>query len=242
MKKRRKKLKNRSNVVVIVVLSFLASFLLAIQFKGINSNIFSSGMNKKQSEDYFNIEYKRLLKENEILKEQNTNYKNELKEINENILNNSEFNYLKEEIEKYKKYSGFTDVKGPGIIIKFDIENSNNTGLSGDFYSQLVLLVNELNSSGSEAISINGDRIVANTEIRLAGDFIVINSKKYSPPFLIKAIGDKETLHNSLTSRFGFVDITRERGYFIEIKKEEIVNIPKYEGAPEYRFLEDVED
>ncbi len=234
--------KKRNILIISMVSLFIISLLLTIQFKIINNNSFFSGMSNKERQAYFNNEYKKLLKENDSLKEANKNYKIELEQINENMLNNTELKYLKTEIEKYKKYSGFTDVKGPGIIIKFDFDKVENSALKGEFYSELVLLVNELNSAGAEAISINGDRIVANTEIRLAGDYIVINSKKQSPPFLVKAIGDMDTLNNSLEARFGFVDIIRERGYFIEIKKEEVINISKYEGTPEYRFIEDVQE
>ncbi len=234
---------NKKMIIVIVSISlFFVSLLLAIQVKIINNNSFFSGMSNKERQAYFNNEYKKLLNQNESLKKANKNYKAELKQINDNMSNDTELKYLKTEIEKYKKYSGFTDVKGPGIIIKFDFDNVKNSALKGEFYSELVLLVNELNSAGAEAISINDDRIVANTEIRLAGDYIVINSKKQSPPFLVKAIGDMDTLNNSLESRFGFVDIIRERGYFIEIKKDKEISISKYEGVPEYRFIEDVDE
>ena len=48
--------------------------------------------------------------------------------------------------------------------------------------------------SGAEAISINGQRIVARTEIRCVGPVITVNGTRIAPPIKIQAIDDPNVL------------------------------------------------
>jgi len=73
-------------------------------------------------------------------------------------------------------------------------------------YDDLLKLVNELNAAGAEAIAINDERIIATTEIRNAGNYIVINTNRYSAPFEIKAIGNPDTLEAALKLLGGVAD------------------------------------
>jgi len=64
----------------------------------------------------------------------------------------------------------------------------------------LQLLVNALWGAGAEAIAVNGNRVVATTSIRQAGETIVVNFRPLSPPYRLDAIGADAT-------RFGASDI-----------------------------------
>ncbi len=50
-------------------------------------------------------------------------------------------------------------------------------------------IVNELFAAGAEAISVNGQRLVASSSIRCVGPVVLVNSTQVAPPFMIKAIG-----------------------------------------------------
>lgn len=148
---------------------------------------------------------------------------------------------LQEELQYYMMAGGFTDVVGPGVTIQFNVTESDNIINLTDFYQEMVLLVNELYAAGAEAISIKDERIISNSEIRLAGNAIMINGKSQLPPFVIKAIGDKDTLDGALTMRFGFVENARNNGYFIEIRKSDEITILKYPTKPFFRHAETVQ-
>ena len=60
----------------------------------------------------------------------------------------------------------------------------------------LQLLVNALWQAGAEAIALNGNRIVATSSIRAAGETIVVNFRPLSPPYRIEAIGADQKVFN----------------------------------------------
>ena len=60
----------------------------------------------------------------------------------------------------------------------------------------LQLLVNALWEAGAEAVALNGNRIVATTSIRAAGETIVVNFRPLSPPYRLEAIGADQNRFN----------------------------------------------
>lgn len=52
----------------------------------------------------------------------------------------------------------------------------------------ILKVVNELRAAGAEAISINGQRLIANSEIICSGPTIRVNRRPLAPPFVIKAL------------------------------------------------------
>lgn len=97
------------------------------------------------------------------------------------------------------------------------------------------MLVNELNAAGAEAIAINDERIISTTEIRDAGDYIVINTNRHSAPFEIKALGNPDTLEASLMLLGGVADTLGE-DLEIKIRKENSIKIPKYNGVLQFEY------
>ena len=61
-------------------------------------------------------------------------------------------------------------------------------------------------AAGAEAVSVNGQRIVATTEVTCAGNVIMINGVRQAPTFKILAIGDPATLEGGLKMRGGLID------------------------------------
>ena len=59
--------------------------------------------------------------------------------------------------------------------------------------------VNGLFASGATAVSVGGQRLVANSSIRCAGPVILVNQQPISVnPIVIHAVGDPEVLSSSL--------------------------------------------
>lgn len=143
-------------------------------------------------------------------------------------------NELKNELEKSKLLAGLTDVQGPGVTItvtpessqvdqELNIQGQNQLMLPENYHVSLLLIINELYSSGAEAVMINDQRIISTTQIRDAGDFVIINDIKHIPSekFEIKAIGNPGALEQSLN----FVKDMMFQYYGLDIKIQRFNNI-----------------
>lgn len=218
---------DKSKIIVsitIFIICFVIVYIMCIQFKTINKI------------DVAEIE---TMRENE-LRTSLASWKEKFQEVSQELqLNNEKIEeykdriesdeeageLLEEELENAKMLLGLTDVKGTGIIITLT-DNSETTIISTD----LMDLVNELNSAGAEAISINDQRIVAMTDIFDVGDFVMINKKRTTSPYTIKAIGDLTYLQSALSIKKGFLDKYKTNGYTISMTTDNNIVIKKYEG------------
>ena len=149
---------------------------------------------------------------------------------------------LQSELIKANMLNGLLPVQGPGILISIN-DNPNplqngenpNDGLVHDY--DLRDVVNELKSSGAEAISINDARITPLSEIRCAGPTILINWNKVVPPFVVRATGDPDILEGGLVMRGGVLDKLKN-SYGLEIKTEkgDNIEIPAYKGTLDMKY------
>ena len=93
---------------------------------------------------------------------------------------------LRQELTESQKFLGYTDVQGEGIVITLEDNSFKNIERF-----DLISLGNELKLAGAEAISINDERIVSNTDIALINNrIILVNGRRTSGPYIVKAIGD----------------------------------------------------
>jgi uncharacterized protein YlxW (UPF0749 family) len=101
---------------------------------------------------------------------------------------------LNRQLQVARLAAGLTRVQGPGVII--EIADSKRIVPGGDNPANFIVLVDDLRdlvaalwASGAEAISINGERLVATSSIYGVGSSILVNTAFLSPPFRIEAIG-----------------------------------------------------
>lgn len=144
-------------------------------------------------------------------------------------------NALNSELEKARISACMIAVTGPGVEVVLDNPEKENGGrLPPKVYVPVILtedllkVVNELWGAGAEAISINGQRIISKTEIRLAGEFININTQRVVPPYQILAIGDSDTLAATLELPGGLVDYLRNLGIELTVEKHQELIVPAY--------------
>ncbi len=141
---------------------------------------------------------------------------------------------------------GLTDVTGNGIQIK--VEDSKVTLITEDINLYLVHdadlreILNELANAGAEAVEINGERIVVSTCITCAGNIISINGTRISSPFIIKAIGNQETLYGAITRPGGYIQLMQNQTIPTEVKKVQNITISKYSGVLKSDYMESVKE
>ena len=217
---------------IIGIALFLLAMMLVAQIKTISNTeeVLAGKREAELSEELINLqkEYKTLknkYEENERIVEE---YKN-------NASNNSELiASMKSSIETYSILAGATDVTGEGIIVTLDDGNTVAEGSDVLVHdSDILTVVNELKAAGAEAISVNGQRIIATTAIRCVGPVIQINYQKVAAPFTIKAIGNAQYLESAMTIKNGVVDVLKKYGINVKVERNKNLVVTKYEGTLE---------
>jgi uncharacterized protein YlxW (UPF0749 family) len=154
---------------------------------------------------------------------------------------------IEEQIKLDNILLGLTDVKGSGIEIVLKdndiVKRENIIGTDNlQFYiihaGDLITVINDLKNAGAEAIEVNGQRIVNSSSIYCAGNVIKINGEKITSPITIKAIGEPDLLYGSMNILGGYIQLLRETGISVDIKKSNNIEIGKYEGVIKPQFMQ----
>lgn len=184
--------------------------------------------------------------EKELLLEEVTRLETQLEEIKSSASGESAIvKNLTDELDRYKAFSGMTRVSGTGVLVTIDnppqdVNLGSEKNIAYD-YRLILDLINELNSAGAEAISINEQRMINSTEVRLAGNQVNVNTIPIAPPFVIKAIGSAKTLDGAINQRFGIVQNLRELGYYVEVNQVELIEVPAFNGTVKFNYATTVE-
>lgn len=151
---------------------------------------------------------------------------------------------LKEGLDKARILAGVTELTGPGVEVT--LNDSNVTLKPGENPNLYVLhdedvlhVLNELKAAGAEAISMNGQRLLANTEVRCTGPTIVLNrDKRLAPPYIITAIGDPHTLESAIKMKGGVAETLQFWGIQVGVKKMSQVTVPAYSGGIKFEYAQ----
>lgn len=142
---------------------------------------------------------------------------------------------MSSEIEELKDFNGFTDMRGPGIMIR--VSDSISEDASVDIMDKIVhdvditILLNDLKSAGAEAIVVNGKRIINISEVVCAGPLLKINGDGVSAPFIICAIGDQEALYSAVNDEGTYAyELKNQWGMEVATMKSYNIVIPKFFG------------
>ena len=148
---------------------------------------------------------------------------------------------MESQLQAARMAAGLEDVEGPGLVVILDDSKRQpaqgqdpNLFLLHD--DDLLKVVNELRDAGAEAISINGQRLVATSEIRCAGATVSINNTRTAPPVEIRAIGDPQVLEAALRLRGGIAESLAFWGIEVNIQAQKRVVVPAYKGALQTQF------
>ncbi|KXG75934.1 DUF881 domain-containing protein [Thermotalea metallivorans] len=233
--------------LVVGMVCVVLGLVLALQFRSVQGN-YDDWRAPTQKAQELAGQLKKIRDEKQKLLTQINALELKKKEIEE--IESKEDGLIKslgEELEKYKIISGARSVKGPGVVVVVDdpppgSEYASDVSVIMVNYDLLLSLINKLNDAGAEAISINDQRIVSNTAIHLAGNNVNINAVPTGPPFVIKAIGNPDTLEATLNVRFGIVWVMRDTyNLQITVKKQDEVIIPGYNQITKFIYAKPVE-
>lgn len=151
------------------------------------------------------------------------------------------------ESERIRMEAGIVALQGPGMTITIDdskrvVKPGENPNLYLIHDDDLLKVINELWAAGAEAISINGQRLIASSEIRCAGPTLSVNNTRYAPPYEIRAIGEPETLDNALKMRGGVMETLQFWGIQVVTKKQDYIVVPAYKGTFRFDYAKPVKE
>ena len=143
-------------------------------------------------------------------------------------------NILESELSETEEFLGYTKLKGEGIIVRLE-DNEFKQIERWD----LLSLINELKLAGAEAIAVNDERIISNSEIATVGyQFILINGNRKPSPFIVKAIGNKKYLESAITIKGGYLDEMAVNEKTVSYSIEDDIEIPAYNEKITFEYAE----
>jgi len=140
---------------------------------------------------------------------------------------------------------GLVPVEGPGLTITLDdapdeVIAAAPEGVDLDRYvvhqQDIQAVVNAMWAGGAEAMTVQDQRIISTTGIKCVGNTVRLHGVPYSPPYVITAVGDPETMLTSVNES-PYVQIYQQYvqsedyqlGYDVEVVSD--VRLPGYEGS-----------
>ena len=151
------------------------------------------------------------------------------------------------EMDELKARAGETALQGKGIILTID--DSKQAAKAGENKSlyiihdeDLLRVVNELRAAGAEAISLNGQRLIGSSEIRCVGPTVLVNERRLAAPFVIRAIGNPQTMESALELRGGVLENFKFWGIRADLVKSDVVVVPAFKGNLIFEFAGPVKE
>jgi len=230
----------------IMVLCIMLGFLISLQIKSVNGG-------------YLYVPLETINEYRIAIKSEQREVENLRRIIEERGRQISEYAQIKKEggiiedamlkeLQEQKLINGFTDVEGQGIILV--VNDATRDLYEGEDPKDVLVhdidilnLVNDLKAAGAEAISINGQRLLANSEINCNGHNIRVNNRVYAQPFIIRAIGEGKTLEAALVAPGSYGQFLKELvGLYVEIDTGMNIQIPKFSEEYHIKFLNPTEE
>lgn len=155
------------------------------------------------------------------------------------------------QIDRLDAAGGLAGLRAPGLVISLDDAPADQEEVDGVDPNVLLVhqqdlqaVVNALWAGGADAISLQGQRIIATTGIKCVGNTVLLQGVPYSPPYQIKAVGDPEALDDALDqspevqSYLDFTQAPYNLGW--SVRAGSAVTVPPYAGTLQLEFARPV--
>lgn len=238
--------KKTQSLLVFALMSMALTYGFCMQVKTVNNN--GTTVNLTAAQSNLKSEILKISEKYDNLSEDLDKLEKQLElERQNSTSNNSELAMLEESIKEKNLALGLTEVTGTGVKIILD---DGDTPITSNLFintsdllvhdGDLINVVNELFNADAEAISINGQRIVATTAIECDGNVIKINGRKMGAPFEITAIGYPEYL-SGISRPGGTIELLESRGVKVNLTKQNSIKIPKFAGTLKFTYATEID-
>lgn len=219
------KVRGKHAILSLVLLTF--GFLIAFSYQHTKALLFEDQAVAEEWETTFY--YRQQLIQFE---ENNFKLQQEIDQVRLSLLQleneiADQIDYMSETVTDKLELQAFTGelpIQGPGVFVSLrDHEFVPSKAKVDDYIvhdRHIQMVINELIVAGAEALAINGQRIFSDSHIVCLGPVISVDGNQYPAPFIIEAIGDSDTLKESLELSNGIIDLLVNEQIEVEIGKK----------------------
>lgn len=103
----------------------------------------------------------------------------------------------------------------------------------------LQAVVNALWKAGAESMTLMDQRVISTSAVRCVGSTLRLQGQVYSPPYVIRAIGDPQRLQQGLDASRGvsiYREYVRAVGLGYEVTERNSISMPAFAGQVELKF------
>ena len=161
---------------------------------------------------------------------------------------------VRTEIDELVDPAGLTEKRGPALQVTLtDATDEARAAYQGNPNDMIVhqqdiqAVANAMWRAGAEAVTIQGQRLVATTGIKCEGNTVTLQGVPYSPPYVIVGIGDVTAMEASIDGdvaidayRDGAASPTGGVGWEVETLDD--ATAPAYEGLLDLNWAEPIDD
>lgn len=150
------------------------------------------------------------------------------------------------EVALAETQAGRTAVTGPGIVVSLDDAPAVGPRPAGIRNDDLIVhqqdvqaVINALWAGGAEAMMLQDQRVTSRTAFRCVGNVLLLHGRQYSPPYLVTAIGNAESMRAALSSSPAvqrYLEYVEAVGLGWSVTDQQGIVVPGYEGSMEMRY------
>ncbi|HEX8971181.1 DUF881 domain-containing protein [Oryzihumus sp.] len=155
---------------------------------------------------------------------------------------NSAVTQLQQRSAALAPVAGTEAVRGPALTVTLNDAKRSAASLPQGFTADDIVVhqqdvqgvVNALWAGGAEAMMLQDQRVISTSAVRCVGNTLILQGRVYSPPYVIRAIGDVQGMQQSLdtnpTVRIykQYVDVL---GLGYDVKTSNVATFPAYTGT-----------
>lgn len=140
--------------------------------------------------------------------------------------------------------AGLVPVTGPGLVVELEdapADVARPTSVRPDdlvvHQQDLQAVINALWAGGAEAMGLMDQRVISTSAFQCIGNVLSLHGQPYSPPYVVRAVGDPAALRRALYASpeiqnyLRYVDAVG-LGWSVTVAPEPLT-LPAYEGATE---------
>lgn len=205
----------------------LVGFLLVAQWRGNAS--YARSLEAQSSADLASI-IQQIAAENDAMREEALQLELRLMQAEAGGKGRSELlNAAARELKDLRLVAGLEAAVGPGIVVT--LSDPESVLLPVD----LLAFVNELKSSGAEAVAVDGRRMGALSGFSGDAGSVTLDGQALEPPYLVQAIGKPEALSQAVSMPGGVAAaFATYPGVQVSVSESDDVAVP---AAPDGRFV-----
>lgn len=151
--------------------------------------------------------------------------------------------------ESLRGPAGMAPVTGPGLTVTLtdapeellDAAEDVDAGNLVVHQQDIQAVANAMWGGGAEAMTIQGQRVISTTGIKCVGNTVVLHGVPYSPPYVITAVGNPDSMLTSVNSSpyiaiYKQYAASEDHQLGFEVEPHTEVSLPGFEGSPDLDY------